>query len=420
MNAVEPSDPGLRPGDLDTVLGRLLGRLGHTLNRWSLREVDRTGSATTLLIEAHVRTGGSGETERHVGLTTAELPAGTVAGTDILHGIRWTLWMHPHDPRLPGLARAVDPEHLRRLIGAEPLFEPLLALRMISYRPLRRAVLRADVGATAQTPARSIYLKVLPDDVAAATVLRHRLLSEANVPVAPVLAAPELGMVALGGLAGRSLASRLVHHRTREDDAQQILGVLDRLPATVLDLPTRPGWAARLSDLAPSTHPLLTDQQRRWDTVLEKIHSGLQRQDPGPLVPAHGDLYEAHLLFDGGALTGLLDVDGVGPGHRIDDAACLLAHLSVLPTVDPRYRNATTELRELRERLSASITGPAAGSDAVSPHDMALRTAAVVCTLLPPDPVLRGTPRAEAARHHARELALQRLQIIESLVEPPH
>lgn len=416
MNAVEPSDPGLHPGDLDTLLGRLLGRLGHTLHRWSLREVDRVGSETTLLLETHVRTGGAGETERHVGLTTAELPEHRVAGTETLHGTRWSLWLHPHDPRLPGLSRAVDPGHLRGLLGADPLFKPLLSLRMISYRPLRRAVLRADVGATAQAPARSIYLKVLPAEVAEATVVRHRLLTEAAVPVAPVLAEPELGVVALGGLPGRSLASRLMHQRSRGEDAEQLLAVLDQLPETALALPRRSGWAERLSELAPRVHPLLTDQRQRWDTALGRIHTGLQHQHPGPTVPVHGDLYEAHLLFEDGRVTGLLDVDGVGPGQRIDDVACLLGHLSVLPTVDPRYRRAATALRDLGERVTASVTRPAAGSSAVSRADLTLRTAAVVATLMPPDTVLTGTARAEAARRHARELALQRLQIIESLL----
>ena len=40
--------------------------------------------------------------------------------------------------------------------------------------------------------------------------------------------------------------------------------------------------------------------------------------EPGPVVPSHGDFYEANLLVDGGEITGLLDVDAVGPGFRRD------------------------------------------------------------------------------------------------------
>ncbi|MDD9207072.1 aminoglycoside phosphotransferase family protein, partial [Georgenia sp. 10Sc9-8] len=33
--------------------------------------------------------------------------------------------------------------------------------------------------------------------------------------------------------------------------------------------------------------------------------------------------------------SALLDVDSVGPGHRVDDLACLLGHVSVLPHLAP-------------------------------------------------------------------------------------
>ncbi|HEY5249642.1 MAG TPA: phosphotransferase, partial [Dermatophilaceae bacterium] len=61
----------------------------------------------------------------------------------------------------------------------------------------------------------------------------------------------------------------------------------------------------------------------------------MSRTDPGPVVPTHGDLYEANLLVTGKAITGLLDIDSVGPGHRVDDLACLLGHALVLPCLAP-------------------------------------------------------------------------------------
>lgn len=406
MNAVEPSDPGLHAGDLDTLLRRLLGRLGHTLNRWSLREAEQTGTDTTLLIEAHVHTGRGAETERHLGLTTAVLAPGTAAATETLKGQGWSLWLHPHDPRLPGLARAVDPEHLRSLAGGAPV----LALRMISYRPLRRAVLRADLGATTSTPARSIYLKVLPEDLAEPTVTRHRILAEAGVPVPTVLEPPVLGVLPLAGVSGRSLAARLMRGRARPEDAEEILQVLDRLPEAALELPPRPGWAARAVDFAPRLQQLLPDHRHRWGEVLDQVELGLDHETDGAVVPVHGDLYEAHLLFEGSRVTGVLDVDGLGPGQRIDDVACLLGHLAVLPTVDRRYRGAAPVLQRLSARLAASIVGGVAGDD------LRRRTAAVVLTLMPTGPVLHGNARADLARQHARDLGLQRLRFAEDLV----
>jgi aminoglycoside phosphotransferase (APT) family kinase protein len=95
----------------------------------------------------------------------------------------------------------------------------------------------------------------------------------------------------------------------------------------------------------------------------------------GPTVPVHGDFYESQLLVDGRSITGLLDVDGAGPGDRLDDLACLLGHLSVLATVDRQHArriNAvgaeylavfqrTVDAAELRYRTAAVVVSLIAG-----------------------------------------------------------
>ena len=52
--------------------------------------------------------------------------------------------------------------------------------------------------------------------------------------------------------------------------------------------------------------------------------------DLGPVVATHGDFHEGQLTVtrvgEGWRPSGLLDVDTVGPGHRVDDLACLVAH----------------------------------------------------------------------------------------------
>lgn len=57
----------------------------------------------------------------------------------------------------------------------------------------------------------------------------------------------------------------------------------------------------------------------------------------GGLVPTHGDFYEANVLVNEGAVSGLLDLDSLGPGYRADDWGCLLGHLSVLPSLSENY-----------------------------------------------------------------------------------
>lgn len=59
---------------------------------------------------------------------------------------------------------------------------------------------------------------------------------------------------------------------------------------------------------------------------------------PGPLQPVHGDFYEANIFLaenEGRFSTGIIDVDSLGPGYRVDDWACLLGHVSVLPHLAP-------------------------------------------------------------------------------------
>lgn len=67
------------------------------------------------------------------------------------------------------------------------------------------------------------------------------------------------------------------------------------------------------------------------------IDDAVRASDGGPLVPTHGDFYEGNLLITDGAVTGLLDVDAVGPGHLVDDLACFVGHVAVLPALHPGY-----------------------------------------------------------------------------------
>ena len=119
--------------------------------------------------------------------------------------------------------------------------------------------------------------------------------------------------------------------------------------------------------------------------------AALRAADPGehPAVPVHGDFYESQLLVDDGAVVGLLDVDTVGRGHRIDDWSTLLGHLALLETILPapatavRYRAELEEaaLRrwpaaQLRPRVAAVLLGLATGPFRVLQADWAAGTEA--------------------------------------------
>ena len=164
------------------------------------------------------------------------------------------------------------------------------------------------------------------------------------------------------------------------------------LPPAAAQLPSagrhRPGDAlGRVADHARVLALAVPALRPRLDALVDAIGSA----DPGehPAVPVHGDFYESQLLVDRGTVTGLLDVDTVGRGHRIDDWATLVGHLVLLeqildrPAAAARYRAGLVGagLRswpadQLRRRVAAVLVGLATGPFRVLQDDWVRRTGA--------------------------------------------
>ena len=92
----------------------------------------------------------------------------------------------------------------------------------------------------------------------------------------------------------------------------------------------------------------------------------------GPTVAVHGDFYESQLLLTGRSITGLLDIDTLRLGDRLDDLGCLIGHLAVLAHLEPRH--AAT----IKRAGAAYLT---AFERTVDPADLRYRAAAVVISL---------------------------------------
>ncbi len=73
-------------------------------------------------------------------------------------------------------------------------------------------------------------------------------------------------------------------------------------------------------------------------------------------------------------VAALLDVDTLGPGHRVDDLACLVGHLAVLPALAPAVYGG---VGGLVERCLAVF------GTAVDPVGLRARAAGVVLSLVP-------------------------------------
>lgn len=355
-------------------LQQLLDRHGMTLDRAHLHDLQhRPGAGATGVFEVHARSPQGPEQELFIGLSAESLPDDAAHPVGEGAGATWRAWFHPHDPRLPGLALAADPESVRSLWGAG---DRLTSLRTVSYRPLRRAVLRASFTAMPQDggPQRSriAYLKVLREGIAAPLHRRHVVLAAAGVPVAPVLSPPVADVLALGAGQGRPLAAELMHNGAAELDPAQLTEMLDRMPAEITALPRRDAWADRTPAYGRAATVALPAEEKRIARLVNEIERRLAVTDRGPVVPAHGDFYEANLLVQDGQISCLLDVDGAGPGHRVDDLACFLGHLAVLPAVDRRYVHTGRALTRFHRHFAQSVDAAA----------LACRSAAVALSLV--------------------------------------
>lgn len=370
-----------------------LATLGRGLDSWFLTQVHhRPGAGATGIYEVASSTAGNSTTS-FLCATTARIPSGdpnvvTLNGPD---GLRLTVWNHPEDPLLPGLPWACDGQAVgQALFAGQPT-----VVRTVSYRPLRRAVLVAESGGATR------YLKVLRNGNAEPMKRRHSLLTGAGVPAPGLMDVPGQEIVAMMPAEGTPLAELLLRNGADGLAADTLLDLLRRLPDGAMKLPERLAWAVRVRDYAKGAVAVLPDHSARISHLADGVHRLVNSTDAGPKVPSHGDFYEANLLVTGNEVTGLLDVDALGPGHLVDDLACFVAHLAVLPALDPRYVHVPTALERFMHAFDAHV----------DPAALRARAAGVVVTLI---------AGAKHSSHHGREAswqadALERLGIAEDL-----
>jgi hypothetical protein len=260
------------------------------------------------------------------------------------------VWAFPDDPSLPGLAAA----------SASP--GPPEVLR---YRPRRRAVLRSRHPAGG-----AIYTKVLPPTRARRALRAARAVcpdAHPELRLALPSPAPAPGALWLHPLTGRPLRDLLVSGAplpapSRLAGISHDLAAMARPPAPMPDSPARArvetasDAAALAGHLLPALIPLL-------DKLVEAVAWGVD-WDLGELRPVHGDLYEAQILVDGDGRLGLLDLDDLGLGDPLLDAATFSTHLLALALGHPVHR---ARILDYRQDLRRAFL------DALDAEDHALR-----------------------------------------------
>lgn len=367
------------------VLGPLEGRLTGLRAASVTLRADR--SATVRYTADVAWAGGRTTRESLAAATGSRIPPGAAVvegpgddGSPVAVG----LWRWPHDPALPGLTWAASAKATAQRLAALGVHTGPVRLRLRAYRPGRRAVVEAA------SPAGRWFLKVVRPAAAAGLAARHRALTAA-VPVPPVVAAAEDGVLVLPGLPGTPMRAALRGDPAALPSPEHLADLLDALPrvdapAAARRDPTDPvprvrAHAAVVGLTCPQLEPRLA---RLTAAVAAAV-------GPQPLVPVHGDFYEAQLLVDAGRVVGLLDVDAAGPGARLDDWATLLGHLALLELLvaEPapvagyrarveRFLAPRTAAGELRARVAGVLVGLATGPFRVQQAGWAAATEARV------------------------------------------
>ncbi|MHA7153789.1 phosphotransferase [Arthrobacter sp. TMN-50] len=383
-----------------------LATLGKQPISWSLVQVHhRPGAGATGIYQVQTDAENGLATTEFLCISTALVPANTPATVQLSSpdgGTTLTVWRHPNDPLLPGLSWACDAASVGSALFAgvqiaEPSDATLPDLATVSYRPLRRAVLTADFGVERR------YLKVLRSGQGAQLAGRHRLLIGAGIPAPALIGVPARDVLAMHPAAGTPLAELLMSDGARSLQPRTLVDLLRKIPVGAMQLPERPAWAARVKDYARAAAAVLPSEESRISALAAKVHRLVTEVDAGPRVPSHGDFYEANLLVTSGRVSGLLDVDALGPGLLVDDLACFIGHLAVLPAVDSRY----VHIPHALQRFLAAFDRE------VPPVALRGRAAGVALTLV------------AGAKHRATERdptswradALQRLAVAESLAD---
>ncbi|MFV0430161.1 MAG: phosphotransferase, partial [Arachnia sp.] len=334
--------------DVGPLLEAAISHQGGTLESWRLDHVDTNPDQSTTATYVATVAWAYGERSELLGVSAR---SGELSGSDgnaeiFADGQRQVaVWLYPYDPDLPGLPRAAFPQQLALALTETGVVGRAVAadeidVTMIGYRPRRRAVVRASLAG-----GEVFYIKVLRPRVFDDVLGKHRLLCGAGVPAPEVALATPDQLLVTRELPGRSLAKALFAQGD-PCTAEQLIQVLDSMPAAVAQLERRAPWSDAVSHYSHMVARALPTVSRDLDWAVHHISQGLAAYPLGN-EPTHGDFHEGQLRVGAGRILGILDIDTIGPGRRADDLACLIAHLSTIQRMNSEQ---SAKVRDLLRR----------------------------------------------------------------------
>lgn len=273
------------------------------------------------------------------------------------------VWAFPCDPAMPHLADAVwGPAVRRSLVSDGP--RPLrVQARPLRYRPRRRAVVRYRVAYRGDTPAQALYAKVLR--TVPARRLRSiatELTSAGHAPDGSASTAHRIGFsLPMGELHPNTLLfaplpgtplGRLLVRGGSLPRPERIAGLLDEvarlggeIAAASATRHARPPVevAEATADLLRTVVPACADDV---GAVVEAVRLGAAAPAPDRTV-VHGDLYEGQVFVGEDFSLGVIDLEEMGMGDPVLDAANFTAHLLAFALVAPAARDRLVAYRHL-------------------------------------------------------------------------
>ncbi len=316
------------------ILTAALATTGTTVTSWRLDALHpRPGAETSAGYEVDTTEG-----SLYLVASTVDLDARTrmACGAVRLDSDAGTVhvWVHPADPMLTDLGVACRRDLLTaRLSESGPTPVTVSRLELLVLRPLRRAVLRADV--VGPSGEETLYIKVVRPARAPGLLRRHALCA-----LAPDARSAGGGLVAVAAAVGVPLTTALYRPHGGAAgwlDPARVDEALDTLPLEAMDLTRRPSVPDRHGHYGAVVSARLGDD-RAIVALVDRVARGLEATSQDDECPTHGDLNPANVFVDAAAaptrVSALIDIDTLGPGRRVDDHASLLAHLLVLPTLD--------------------------------------------------------------------------------------
>ncbi len=329
---------------LDARPHRFHHRPGRSVTRVDRAVVSRGGRSNETLLVAHVHLRGEPEAAEHV----------DIDGTPI------AVWAFPRDPYLVELPSATDTEWVAQLLESKGLRTAGLYLKRRAYRPTRAAVIEARVAGSGQDMDTAIaYLKVLRPNRVERIAKVHAELGR-SLPVPQVLG-HQPGLLILEVARGVPLRRALRRGRQLPETGS-LVDLSVRLATTDADAGGSRDHNAGLVASASRLAAYLPGTSPKIDAVV-----AASRSVEGRCVTVHGDFHGGQILVSKGRVTGLIDLDGVGRGRMVHDAANLIAYLEVQGTDRPKAAP-----RSLRYAAEVAM----AYSSVLDPGSLARATAA--------------------------------------------